>query len=68
MFGFKFIKVQPTEYVLYYKNGQLVREGAGLSFFYFSPTSSLVRIPVASVDVPFIFEEVTSDFQSGVST
>jgi regulator of protease activity HflC (stomatin/prohibitin superfamily) len=64
MLGFKFIKVQPTEYILHYKNGRLVREGAGLSFFYFSPTSSLVRIPVASVDAPFIFQEVTSDFQS----
>lgn len=64
MFGFKFIKVQPTEYILHYKNGKLVREGAGLSFFCFSLTSSLVRIPVVSVDVPFIFEEVTSDFQS----
>lgn len=64
MFGFKFIKVQPTEYVLHYRNGRLAKEGAGLSFFYFSPTSSLVRIPVASVDVPFIFEEVTSDFQN----
>lgn len=64
MFGFKFIKVQPTEYILHYKNGRLVREGAGLSFFCFSLTSSLVRIPVVSVDVPFIFEEVTSDFQS----
>jgi regulator of protease activity HflC (stomatin/prohibitin superfamily) len=64
MLGLKFIKVQPTEYVLHYSNGRLVREGVGLSFFHFSPTSSLVRIPVASVDVPFIFEEVTSDFQS----
>lgn len=64
MFGFKFIKVQPTEYILHFKNGRLAKQGAGLSFFYFSPTSSLVRIPIASVDVPFIFEEVTSDFQS----
>jgi regulator of protease activity HflC (stomatin/prohibitin superfamily) len=63
MFGFKFIKVQPTDYVLLYKNGKLVREGAGLSFFYFEPASSIVRIPVASTDVPFIFKEVTSDFQ-----
>lgn len=64
MFGFKFIKVQPTEYILHYKNGRLVKEGSGLSFYYFSPMSSLVRIPIASTDVPFIFEEVTSDFQS----
>jgi regulator of protease activity HflC (stomatin/prohibitin superfamily) len=64
MFGFTFIKVQPTEYVLQYKRGTLAREGAGISFFYFAPTSSLVLVPVGSVDAPFIFEEVTADFQS----
>jgi regulator of protease activity HflC (stomatin/prohibitin superfamily) len=63
MFGCKFIKFQPSEYVLQYKNGRLVREGAGLAFFYFTLTSSLVQIPVGSVDVPFIFAEVTADFQ-----
>jgi regulator of protease activity HflC (stomatin/prohibitin superfamily) len=63
MFGFKFIKFQPTDYVLQYKNGELVRSGAGLAFFYFTLNSSLVRIPVSSVDVPFIFAEVTADFQ-----
>lgn len=63
MFGLKFIKVQPTDYVLQYRNEKLVREGAGLSFFYFAPTTSLVQIPMASADVPFIFQEVTSDFQ-----
>lgn len=63
MFGFRFIKLQPTDYVLQYRNGERVREGAGLSFFYFTPTASLVRIPIGSVDAPFIFREVTSDFQ-----
>jgi hypothetical protein len=53
MFGVKFIKVQPTDYVLQYRKGRLVREGVGQAFFYFAPTSSLVRIPVGSVDVPF---------------
>ncbi|HBD10418.1 MAG TPA: membrane protease subunit, stomatin/prohibitin [Syntrophobacteraceae bacterium] len=63
MFGIRFIKVQPTDYVLQYRKGNLVMEGAGLAFFYFSPTTSLVRIPMGSVDVPFIFVEVTADFQ-----
>ncbi len=63
MLGFKFTKFQPTDYVLQYRSGKLVREGIGQAFFYFAPTSSLVRVPVASVDVPFIFNEVTSDFQ-----
>jgi len=64
MFGFRFIKVDPTSFVLQYKNGHVIREGAGLSFFCFGPTTSLVLVPVGSVDVPFIFEEVTADFQS----
>lgn len=63
MFGISFMKVEPTYFVLQYKGGQIVREGAGLSFFYFAPTTSLVLVPVGSVDVPFIFEEVTADFQ-----
>lgn len=64
MFGIKFIKVQPTVYLLQYRNGKVVRDGAGLSFFYYAPTTSLVAVPVASTDVPFIFQEITKDFQS----
>jgi len=63
MFGIRFIKVEPTEFVLQYRRGRIVREGAGLSFFYFAPTTSLVLVPSGSVDVPFMFEEVTADFQ-----
>jgi len=46
-----------------YRGGNLVREGAGLSFFYFAPTSVIVQVPVASTGVPFVFNEVTADFQ-----
>jgi len=63
MLGMEFIKVDPTVYLMQYKMGKLVREGTGLSFFYFAPTTSLVAVPVASTDVPFIFREVTSDYQ-----
>ena len=63
MLGIRFIKVEPTDFILQYKRGEIVREGTGLSFFYFAPATSLVRIPMGSVDVPFIFEEVTADFQ-----
>lgn len=63
MLGIRFIKVQPTDFILQYRSGKPVREGAGLAFFYFAPRSALVLIPMASMDVPFIFEGVTSDFQ-----
>ena len=64
MFGIKFIKVQPTTYLLQYRGGKIVREGLGLSFFYYAPTTSLVAVPVGSADVPFIFQETTADFQT----
>jgi len=64
MIGFRFIKVQPTTYLLQYRGGKIVREGLGLSFFYYGPTTSLVAVPVASTDTPFIFQETTADFQA----
>jgi len=64
MFGVKFINVQPTTYLLQYRGGKIVREGIGQSFFYYSPTTSLVAVPVGSTDTPFIFQETTGDFQS----
>jgi hypothetical protein len=64
MFGIRFIKIQPTTYLLQYCKGQVVREGAGLSFFYYAPNTSIVAVPVASEEAPFIFEETTADFQA----
>ncbi|MBS0632168.1 MAG: SPFH domain-containing protein [Verrucomicrobia bacterium] len=63
MLGIRYIKVPPTTYLLQYAKGRIVREGTGQAFFYYGPTTSLVTIPTASTEVPFIFEETTSDFQ-----
>ncbi len=64
MLGIRFIKTAPTTYVLHFKDGKVKREGAGLSFFYYAPTSTIVAVPMASADVPFVFNEVTADFQA----
>jgi SPFH domain / Band 7 family len=63
MFGMRFVKGQPTQYVIQFRNGKPKREGAGLSMLYFAPTSSVVVVPTASINEPFIFEEVTADYQ-----
>ena len=39
-----------------FRAGRLVREGAGLSFFYYAPATTLVAVPVASHDCPFMLE------------
>lgn len=64
MLGIRFIKAQPNIYLLQYAKGRVVREGVGLSFFYYAPTTSLVAVPIASTESPFIFQEVTADFQT----
>jgi hypothetical protein len=63
MLGIRYLKVSPTTYVMLYRQGKVVREGLGLSFFYFAPTASVVQVAVSSRHVPFVFNEVTADFQ-----
>jgi len=63
MFGITYRKANPSDYVLHYSNGRLRREGAGLSFFYFTPSSTIVSVPLASVNIPFVFAEPAADFQ-----
>jgi len=38
---FSFIKFGPTDYVIHFRQGKIRREGRGLSFFYWKPTSSM---------------------------
>lgn len=63
MFGLRYAKSTPSTYLIQYRNGQPVREGIGLAFFYYAPSASLVSVPLESVDVPFMFNEVSRDFQ-----
>ncbi|MCO5978750.1 SPFH domain-containing protein [Ideonella oryzae] len=64
MFGIRFIKSQPTVHLMQFRGGRLVREGAGQSFYYYAPSSTLVAVPLASQDRAFMLELVTADFQS----
>ena len=63
MLGFHYRKSPPTRQVFLYKSGRVIREGPGASFWYFAPTSTIVSVELGSVDVPFVFEEMSADFQ-----
>jgi regulator of protease activity HflC (stomatin/prohibitin superfamily) len=64
MFGIQYLKAAPTTHVMEFRGGRLRREGAGLSFLYYAPTTTLALVPLASTDAPFAFAEATADFQS----
>lgn len=60
----RYMKAPPTTYVMQFKDGRVKREGPGLSFFYWAPTTTVVAVPLSSSDVPFVFNEITQDFQA----
>lgn len=64
MFGIRFIKAQPTTYLMKYRAGRVRREGAGLSALYYAPVTSLVAVPIGSRDAGFIFQQIARDFQA----
>ena len=45
MFGVRFVKVEPTTYLMAFREGQVVREGVGLSCLYSPRTTSVVAVP-----------------------
>lgn len=63
MLNIKYIKVDPSTYLMQFKKGEIKRKGGGLALWYYAPTTSLVAIPTSSSDLPFIFKELTQDFQ-----
>ena len=64
MFGINFIKFDSMTYVIKFKNGQVAKEGRGLSFFYYAPITSISAVPIGSNNLPFIFNETTKDYQT----
>lgn len=62
--GFKHYKFQPNEYVLVMKNGKVIKQGVGLSFFCNTLNTGMSVVPTVSFDTFFAFDDVlTSDFQ-----
>lgn len=62
--GFKHYKFQPNEYVLVMKNGKVVKQGVGLSFFCNTLNTGMSVVPTVSFDTFFAFDDLlTSDFQ-----
>ena len=59
-----YVKIPATHYALHYQQGLIRHEGPGLSFFYYSPSATIVSVPLGSTDAPFAFQESTADFQA----
>lgn len=64
MLPIAYFKAEPTEYIITYVNGQVRQRGAGRAFWYWRPSTSIVRISTATIDALFALNETTGNFQS----
>jgi len=64
MLGIAFFKAQPTEYVIKYVGGRVVKEGLGRAFYYLTRSTQIVVVPTSTQDADFVFNELTNNFQS----
>ncbi len=64
MFGLRFVKFEPNEYIHVIKKGRVVKKGRGLSFWFYKPSTSIITVPLETKNVPFMFEELSSDYQT----
>lgn len=59
-----YFKAEPTEYILAYANGKIFRQGTGRTFWYWRPSTSIVSVPISTVDALFVLNESTGNFQA----
>lgn len=62
--GIKYMKFEPTDYVMKMRGGEIIRQGAGLSFLYNTNMTSIAVVPTTAFDTCFYFDDImTADFQ-----
>ncbi len=61
--GWRHLRGAPTAHVRHHRNGTLVHDGPGLSFWYRALTAALSEVPVDDRELAMTFHARTSDFQ-----
>ncbi len=60
---FGHLRAEPNQHILHYRNGRLVREGAGLAFWFSRLSAAVAQVPVEDVETTFLLKERTRDLQ-----
>lgn len=64
MFGFRYLKSRPTDYVMLYRGGRIRRQGVGLAGFVYAPFATAAAVPTDARDEIFAVEAMTVDYQT----
>ncbi|MDP2308535.1 MAG: SPFH domain-containing protein [Pseudomonadota bacterium] len=57
------LRAEPNQYILHFRGGRLVHEGAGVSYWFNPLSASVAQLPVEDCETTFMLHERTTDFQ-----
>ncbi|CAJ1580542.1 SPFH domain-containing protein [[Mycobacterium] wendilense] len=57
------LRVEPTSHIRALRRGKLVKDGAGLAFWFLPLTAGMSEIPLDDRELPLLFHARTADFQ-----
>ena len=57
------LRAEPSQFVLHYRRGALVRSGAGLAYWFNPLSAALAQVPVEDCETTFVLQERSADFQ-----
>ncbi|NIP99399.1 MAG: hypothetical protein GWM98_02435 [Nitrospinaceae bacterium] len=59
----KYYKGKPNTHVIAYRNGIIHKQGRGITLWYSPFNTTIAAVPVMTQDAPFIFHEITANYQ-----
>lgn len=60
------LRAEPTAYIRLVRSGRVIREGAGLAFWFRPLTVAVSEVPIEERELPLVFHGRTKDFQDVV--
>jgi regulator of protease activity HflC (stomatin/prohibitin superfamily) len=57
------LRAESNQYILHHRKGKLVREGAGLAYWFNPLSAALAEVPVEDLETTFLLKERTRDLQ-----
>jgi regulator of protease activity HflC (stomatin/prohibitin superfamily) len=61
--AFRHLRAEPNQFILHYRNGKLVRRGAGISYWFNPLSAAVAQVPVEDCETTFVLKERSVDFQ-----
>ncbi|MBN1955765.1 MAG: band 7 protein [Anaerolineae bacterium] len=63
MLFYRHLRAEPSQYILHYRRGRLVRQGVGLAYWFHPLSAAVTQVPVEDIETTFVLREWSADFQ-----